>query len=199
VEAAVAEAGGGRLTVGFNRRFAPATRQLCAELSRRSGPLQLHVRVDAGALEAGHWLLDPAEGGGRLLGEVCHFVDLAAFLCGERIRRVFCAGMAAERDSVAITLEMSGGSLATIQYVAHGEAGRSKEMVEIFGRGTALRLEGFRRGGKGHAEAVRAFLDAAAAGQPSPVPEAESFHVTRVLFAIAESLRDGEPVSCADG
>lgn len=198
VEGAVAETGGGRLTVGFNRRFAPATRELVAELSCRAGPLQIHYRVDAGALPAGHWLLDPAEGGGRILGEVCHFVDLAAFLCGERIRRVFCAGMPAERDSVAITMEMSGGSLATIQYVAHGEAGRSKEMLEVFGRGSSLRLDGFRHGGKGHAEAVRAFLDAAASGAPSPVPESESFHVTRVAFAIAESLRDGEPVPCGD-
>lgn len=201
VERAAREAGGGRLTVGFNRRFAPAAREMAAHLRGRQGPLLLDCRVLAGPLPKEHWLLDPEVGGGRLLGEVCHFVDLVCFLSGERVDRVYAAGVRAEgpaRDTLALTLELSRGSLATVRYETSLEGARAKETVEAFGAGVGARIDGFRRGGKGHAECVAAFLDAVHRGEPSPVPEEEAFHVSRVMFAAAGSLRDGEPKPCRD-
>jgi polar amino acid transport system substrate-binding protein len=195
VEEAARAAGGGRLTVGFNRRFAPATAELRALLAGRRGPLVLQCRVDAGPLPRESWVLDPAAGGGRIRSEVCHFVDLLGFLAGERVERVHAAGArGGEPETVAVTLEMSGGSLGVLTYVTAATGGRRKELIEVFGTGIAARLDGFRAGGKGHAEEVRAFLDAVHRGEPSPVPEEEAFHATRAVFAILQSLRDAEPV-----
>jgi len=204
VERAVARAGPGRLMVGFNRRFAPCGVFLKELFARRSGPLLLHYRVHAGPLPRGHWILDPEVGGGRLLAEVCHFVDFVLFLCGERARRVTAAG------DLALLLETEGGSAATIAYGAGPEGGMGKELLEAFCEGVAARLDDFRAvtvlggrrprrfGGrkqdKGHRAEVEAFLGAVRSGRPVPVPETESIHATRVTLAAAESLRTGETV-----
>ncbi|MHC4492417.1 MAG: Gfo/Idh/MocA family protein, partial [Planctomycetota bacterium] len=210
VRAAVDEAGYGRLMVGFNRRFAPAALAVRRVLQDRPGPLVCNYRINAGALPRDHWLCDPEIGGGRILGEACHFVDLIVFLTEQRITRVFASG-ARDGGDVAITLELGGGSLATVQYLTSGDRGLAKEWLEIFcdgrvvqiddfasatlfahGRRTRLRLAGK---GRGHAEELTAFLGAARSGAPVPSSEEEAFAVTEACFAVLESLRSGEAVA----
>jgi polar amino acid transport system substrate-binding protein len=172
--------------------------------------------VNAGPLPRDHWINDPQRGGGRLLGEACHFIDFAVFLCGERVRRVFAAGLragdeGAEAENVAITLQMSGGSLATITYHANGARALPKEWIEASWEGRTLQIDDFAAAtlhdgrrrtrlrlaakGRGYREEVRAFLAAARAGAPAPIPDEELFHVTEATLAVPLSLRRGEPVA----
>ncbi len=193
---AAAAAAPGRLMVGFNRRFAPAALAAREALSGRQAPLLVHYRVNAGPLPPGHWLRDPAQGG-RLLGEVCHFVDFVLFLTGERIRRVFAAG------DVAIALDLSGGSSATIHYTGAGDRSTPKEWVEAIGGGKVVRIDDFRRAtlngrtiakgkGRGHREEMEAFLEAIRAGAPLPGDIDAALEVTEAMFLAAECLRTGE-------
>lgn len=195
VRAAVAAAPG-RLMVGFNRRFAPAAAAARAALAGRQGPLLVHYRVNAGPLPRGHWLLDPAQGG-RLVGEACHFVDFVLFLTGERIRRVFAAG------DVAIALDLSGGSSATIHYTDGGDRSTPKEWIEAIGGGKVLRIDDFRRvtlngrtvakgKGRGHREEMAAFLDAVRTGAPLPGDVDAALQVTEATLLAAECLRTGD-------
>ncbi|MHC5031940.1 MAG: bi-domain-containing oxidoreductase [Planctomycetota bacterium] len=211
VRAAVDEVGYGRLMVGFNRRFAPAALAVRRALQDPSGPLVCNYRVNAGALPRDHWICDPEVGGGRILGEACHFVDLVVFLTGQRITRVFASGARDGGDDTVITLELADGSLATVSYLTNGDRGLPKEWLEIFsggrvvqvddfasatlfahGRRTRLRLAGK---GRGHAEELSAFLGAVRGGTPVPSSEEEAFHVTEACFGVLESLRSGEAVT----
>jgi len=196
LDALRAVAAHGRLMVGFNRRFAPAALAAKAALEPRDGPLLVHYRVNAGPLPRGHWILDPAQGG-RLVGEACHFVDFALFLTGERIRRVFASG------SVAITLELSRGSSATIHFSDAGDPATPKEWVEVIGDGKVVRIDDFRRvtlngktiakgKGRGHREEMAAFLAAVRSGAPLPCDLEQAFEVTETMLLVTESLRTGE-------
>jgi predicted dehydrogenase len=189
--------------VGFNRRFAPAGVAARGALLGREAPLLVHYRVNAGPLPRGHWLLDPAQGG-RIVGEACHFVDFVLFLTGERIRRVFASG------DVAITLELSGGSTATIHYSDGGDRGTPKEWIEALGGGKVLRIDDFRRvtlngrtiakgKGRGHREEMQAFLDAVRAGAPLPGDVEAALEVTEAMLLVEESLRTGESREPARG
>jgi predicted dehydrogenase/threonine dehydrogenase-like Zn-dependent dehydrogenase len=191
-----AAAAPGRLMVGFNRRFAPAAAAARDALSGRQGPLLVHYRVNAGPLPRGHWLGDPAQGG-RLVGEACHFVDFVLFLTGERIRRVFASG------DVAIALDLSGGSSATIHYTDAGDRATPKEWVEAIGGGRVVRIDDFRKvtrngrtiakgKGRGHAEEMQALLDAVRAGAPLPGDVEAALEVTEAMLLVEESLRTGE-------
>jgi len=137
------------LTVGFNRRFAPMAQQLKAFTGGIREPLSVQYRVNAGPLPADHWLNDPEQGGGRILGEVCHFVDFLIFLTGSlpvevHTRSVGNAGQYSG-DNVTISLQFANGSLGTISYLAIGDRSYSKERIEVFGGGAAAVLEDFRR------------------------------------------------------
>ncbi len=149
---AVAEAlaaSGRLLTVGFNRRFAPMAQELKDFFQTVDGPLALHYRVNAGPLPLDHWLHDPEQGGGRLIGEACHFVDFLTFLVGEPPARVHARALPDDaryrQDNVLLTLEFPDGSLGTIAYLAAGDRAFPKERVEVFGGGRAAALEDFRR------------------------------------------------------
>ena len=200
---------GGILSVGFNRRFAALTRRLREFLGDDPGPLTMVYRVNAGALPPGHWLLDPAQGGGRILGEVCHFIDYLTHLAGALPRRVTAQGSGG--DDVVVGLEYPGGSLGTIVYAAHGDRSFSKERVEIFGAGKAAVLDDFRRlemvaGGrrktkrlwlrqdKGHAAHWEAFLGAVASGGSGPIPYPQLFAVADATLAAVESLQRGAAI-----
>ena len=214
VEGALAE--GGALMVGFNRRFAPLTERLRAEIAGAPGHV-LAARVNAGPLPADHWLHDPEEGGGRLLGEGCHFVDLLAHLAGSRPVSVHAAAAAQpERplecaDSLVASLRFADGAVASLVYSGAGDAHLPKERIEVFGAGTAAVLDDFRRlelyrGGrrtvvksrkdKGHRAEIERFL-AVAAGRAEPPTAASYLDSTRATLALAESLRTGVPVELA--
>jgi len=137
------------LMVGFNRRFAPMTARLKSFLAPISEPLALHYRVNAGYLPPDHWVNDCEQGGGRILGEVCHFVDMLMFLAASPIvevegRAVGDAGRYSG-DNVVISLAFANGSQGTVSYLANGDRSFSKERIEVFGGNSAAALEDFRR------------------------------------------------------
>ena len=137
------------LMVGFNRRFAPMTGQMKGFLNSISEPLVLHYRINAGYLPLDHWVNDREQGGGRILGEVCHFVDLLMFLAGSAIVEVAARGMGNSPrysgDNALVSLHFANGSEGTISYLANGDPSSSKERIEIFGGGGTAILEDFRR------------------------------------------------------
>ncbi len=200
--------------IGFNRRFAPLARALKDELAKRPGPKVLALRVNAGALDPGAWAASGDEGGGRLVGEACHFVDLARFLAGERITGVFAEAAPPKRagglsEDAIVNLRFEGGSLATITYAASGDAGAGKERIEAFAGGATFVLDDFRtltiseRGrtqplaggaGKGVAEELAAFVAAVRVGGPAPVDEGELIETSQAILAAMESLRTGQRV-----
>ena len=198
------------LQVGFNRRFAPTYRSLKAAFAERRGPLVMSYRVNAGAVSPTSWVVDPREGGGRLIGEVCHMVDTLLDLVDSPITTVFT--QSGPSDTALLTLSFDDGSIGTIVYASDGDRSLPKEFLEVLGNGRAGVLDDFRRlrihvggrvrstGGplarqdKGHSVELNAFLDAVAHGRPSPVDPQAAAHATRVTFAAAESARSGLPI-----
>ncbi len=202
------------LMVGFNRRFSPHTVRMKELLRARTGPLCMAMTVNAGFIPPDHWVQDPVRGGGRIIGEGCHFIDLLMHLAGSTIVSVSAAmvgdGAVTPDDKTSITLRFADGSVGTVHYFANGARSYPKEQLEVFSDGRVLRLENFRRTigygfkgfrsfrtwrqDKGHAAEVAAFLEAVRGGRPSPIPFAEMASVTRATFAAMTSLRTGERV-----
>jgi polar amino acid transport system substrate-binding protein len=201
------------LMVGFNRRYAPLVNRLSSAFGSRP-PEGLLLRVNAGALAPDHWLNDPEEGGGRLLGEGCHFVDLAAHLSASKPVSVYASAAAPPTgpieacDTFAVTIAFASGATAQILYTGGGDSALGKERIEAFGHGVAAILDDYRRleiyanrkrnrqGGdrdKGHRAQVAAFV-AAVSGR-GPRPDAASYVTsTRATIASMESLRTGSRV-----
>ncbi len=197
----------GRLLVGFNRRFAPQAIKAKEAFSKRKTPLMVNYRVNAGYIPLNHWVHDPQEGGGRIIGEVCHFVDFLQFLTGSFPERVFATkisggGDVIPDDNVSITIAFADGSTGTILYTALGDKSLPKEYIEIFGGGKAMSINNFKSGkgfslsqDKGHYGEFRAFTEAILSGNPSPISIKELALTTLVTFKINESLKTGMPVS----
>jgi predicted dehydrogenase/threonine dehydrogenase-like Zn-dependent dehydrogenase len=137
------------LMVGFNRRFAPMIAETKSFLASTSEPLALHYRINAGYLSPDHWVNDPEQGGGRLLGEACHFVDLLLYLAGSPVMDIETRALGpTERysgDNVLVSLRFANGSEGNISYLANGDRSYSKERIEIFGGGSTVVLDDFRR------------------------------------------------------
>ena len=138
-----------QLMVGFNRRFAPMAVELKRFLSKVHEPLSMHYRVNAGYIPADHWVNDPDQGGGRILGEVCHFVDFLCFLADAapvevRAESVGNPGQYS-MDNIVATLKFANGTVGTITYMANGDKSASKERLEVFGGASVAILEDFRR------------------------------------------------------
>jgi predicted dehydrogenase len=196
--------------VGFNRRFAPMAQRMKSFLSRASSPLIMHYRVNAGALPKDHWINDPEQGGGRILSEVCHFVDFLSFLCGAMpvaVEAHSCRSYG-EDISAAIHIEFADGSLGTIHYACNGDRAYSKERVEVFGGGCVAVLDDFRRldlvrhgrketvrshlrQDKGHRAEWQAFAESLCTGAEAPIPFDEIAATTLTTIRITESLRSG--------
>lgn len=199
-----------RLMVGYNRRFSPHVVKMKNLLDADAAPKMVTITVNAGAIMSSHWTQDPVVGGGRIIGEGCHFIDLARHLIGAPITahsaaRLGPAGGTHPADTASITLQFEDGSLAVINYLANGHKGLAKERVEVFCGGKVLQLENFRkltgfgwkglrttkswRQDKGQKACVAAFMEAVRAGAPSPIPAGELFEVARVTIASAEQLK----------
>ena len=206
------EAGkGARLMVGFNRRFAPQVKKMKELLSAVSEPKAFIMTINAGSIPADHWTQDNEVGGGRIIGEACHFVDLMLFLAGSEIVSVHARRMGdtdavdVTADKAAITLGFADGSLGTIHYYANGAASFPKERVEAFAAGKVLQLDNFRKlkgfgwkgfnkmnlwqQDKGQKACAKAFLEAVSQGKPAPISDQEIFEVAKVTIEIAEQLR----------
>jgi predicted dehydrogenase len=196
------------LMVGFNRRFSLHIKRIKQALERVEGPKSLNMLMNAGSIEASHWTQDTNIGGGRILGEACHFIDLARFLIGEPIVNVNAVNMRTAgktQDTAQISLEFADGSIASIQYYANGHRSFPKERIEVFASGGVLQLDNFRnlrsfgwpglqrlrtwKQDKGHKACLKAFVDATKSGGPSPIPADELFEVSRVTIQLAERLR----------
>jgi predicted dehydrogenase/threonine dehydrogenase-like Zn-dependent dehydrogenase len=200
------------LQVGFNRRFAPSFARLKEAFAGRPAPMVAMYRVNAGAVAASAWVVDPVEGGGRLLGEVCHMVDTLVDLVGSHVMNVFAQPGTGSGDDVVLTLTFQDGSIGTIIYASGGDRSMSKEYLEVFCGGRAAVLDDFRgvrlyaggssknsggrfaRQDKGHSAELAAFIHAVQSGAPSPLDPEIAAHVTRVTFAALESARAGLPV-----
>ena len=198
------------LSIGFNRRFAPLTEKTKSLLDGITGPLNITITVNAGALPADHWLHDPDTGGGRLIGEGCHFIDLAAFLAGSPVVSALCTSPDTpgqiSGDTFSLILKMQNGSQALINYFSGGHRSFPKERIEISGQGRMLALDNFRSltgygfrsfskktllsQDKGHRNGFTRFMNHILKGTPAPIPFAEMVNVTKTSFAAMHSLQN---------
>ena len=200
------------LTVGFNRRFAPLTYLLRERLG--SGPMSMIYRVNAGYIPSDHWYQDKEVGGGRIIGEVCHFMDYLTFLNGSLPQRVYASALPdpdQNEDTVCINLEFADGSVGTICYFANGSKRLCKEHVEVYCGGVAAVLRDFKSlevytdrathkskticQDKGQKAMLRRFFDAVRNGEPMPIPFEEMEAVTRATFRAVESYKYSQPFS----
>ena len=201
---------GGRppiLMVGFNRRFAPQVRRIHALLRGAVGPKSFVMTVNAGAIPGEHWTQDRATGGGRIIGEGCHFIDLLRHLAGARISSISATAMESpQRDTVSICLGFADGSVGAVHYFANGSKSFPKERLEVFASGSVLQLDNFRRlrgfgwpgfrsmnlwrQDKGQRDCARAFVDSVAGRSPPPIPLDEVLEVARASIRAAD-LSDG--------
>lgn len=201
------------LTVGFNRRFAPHAIQLKKFLASTGEPLSLHYRINAGFLPLNHWLHDPEVGGGRIIGEGCHFIDFLTYLAGCLPISVSAQSLpdngVYNQDNVHLTYTFQNGSVGTITYLANGDKSFSKERVEVFSGGRVGILDDFRtlhliengsrksftsrlRQDKGHAGLWKAFLQSIHAGVQPPISYAELLGVTNASLVSVNALNSGK-------
>ena len=204
------------LMVGFNRRFAPFSQQLKAFLGDRQEPLMANYRVNAGYLPASHWLHDLSQGGGRIIGEGCHFIDFLTFLVGEAPKSVAAFALPDEghyqEDNVHLSLTFPDGSIGTVDYLANGDKAFPKERLEVFTAGQVGVLDDFRtlelvqngkrqyhrarlRQDKGHRAEWQTFTDAVIHGGPPPIPYDQLYGVSMAAICALEALRTGNSVS----
>jgi polar amino acid transport system substrate-binding protein len=200
-----AEGAPGILTVGFNRRFAPLLMKAKTALEPRTGPLVMLYRINAGQVPDDNWV-QRAEGGGRIVGEVCHFVDAMTFLCGSPPVETHAVAARGHADAVSVLLRFEDGSTGTILYSSLGDPSVPKEQLEIFAAGRVVQLDDFvrlrvtwagqtrvtkGRQDKGQAKLVSVFLAATRGEGGLPIPLADIAAVTRTTFAIEDALRLG--------
>ena len=211
----VAAASGGELMVGFNRRFSPLAIAAVDFFKDRQTPLSINYRINAGRISPNHWVHDGPEGG-RIVGEVCHFVDLVHFLTGSLTTRVFAESITSrssevtDEESVFVMLRMRDGSNASIAYLAEGDKSLPKERIEIFGGGRSFVIDDFRSAtayensrdkttrlreqDKGQRDEIKTVMSVVREGKPAPISLEDLATTTRATFRIKESLRTGLPV-----
>jgi len=196
------------LMVGYNRRLSPLADAIKEVFG--NGPMAMLYRVNAGAAPSDSWIQDPERGGGRIIGEVCHFVDFLTFMNGSRPSSVTAQAMNGGlnlRDVISVSLSYENGSIGTIMYLANGDKGVPKERVEIYAHGCTAVLDDFKtltlysKGkkrekkllsqDKGQKAEVRMFLDAVISNREAPIPFHELYSTSLVTFKIIESIQKG--------
>lgn len=207
------------LMVGFNRRFSPMARSVADHFSNRSYPLVANIRINAGYIIPDHWTQDSEIGGGRIVGEVCHFIDLARFWIKEPVVSVYAQALRAVEhkhhppDTVAAVLHYTDGSLVNLVYLSNGDTSIPKEYYELFGGQKTAILEDFRRltlakserrktrktrQDKGHGNEMSEVIRCVLEGRASPIPFEVVAETSRVTFAIIESIHSGNVVAIAE-
>ena len=201
------------LMVGFNRRFAPICASIKKEFNNISEPLVINIRVNAGFIPKEHWTQITEIGAGRIIGEICHFIDLMQYFTEEEPVRVYadCIKTNNEKikadDNVAVLIKFNNGSIGNLTYVANGDNSLPKEYIEVFGAGKCGIINDFKNGtfhynskskmlksdGKGHREEVKAFLEAAKEGKECPINFRSICLTTLTTFKIIDSLKTGLP------
>jgi polar amino acid transport system substrate-binding protein len=199
------------LMVGFNRRFAPICEDIKREFKNSGSPLVVNIRINAGYIPKDHWIQNPSIGAGRIIGEMCHFIDLMQFFTDSEPVRVYadCIRTQNEKikpdDNIAVILRFSDGSIGNLTYVSNGDKALPKEQIEIFGAEKAAVINDFQNGsiyynnkrrllkssGKGHKEEVNAFLKSLEVGSDSPIDFRSLCLTTLTTFKIIDSLNTG--------
>ncbi|NLX94900.1 MAG: Gfo/Idh/MocA family oxidoreductase [Rhodopirellula sp.] len=202
-----------QVMVGFNRRFSPHVKKAKELLAGRSEPLAMQFTCNAGIVPPEVWVHDPEAGGGRIVGEACHFLDLLSFLAGSPIVSVAAAqmgeGVAVRDDKMSIALSFADGSVGTVNYFGNGHKAYPKESLEIYSEGRVLRLDNFRRLegwgfrgfrrmktrlDKGHQAQFAAFVERVAAGGPPLIPLEQLVGATLASFAAVASAAEGRTI-----
>jgi polar amino acid transport system substrate-binding protein len=199
------------LMVGFNRRFAPAVIKL-KSLFTESQVKSINIRINAGAIPLEHWVNDPVSGGGRIIGEGCHFIDLAIFIAGSNVASVFAENLEDPNhlnDTVIISLKFKNGSIANISYFSNGSKSLPKELIEVFTVGMIAVIDDFkkltiytngvkkikfRNQDKGHTNELIAFFNAIKNGEANPIPFQSSYHSTLITFKVLQSIRENRKI-----
>jgi len=207
IREAVSKAHDRLLMVGYNRRFSPHTQKIKELVSNRSEPLCMNMTINAGQVPSDHWIQDPERGGGRIIGEACHFIDLLSYIADSpvvTVSAVMAGGHTAVRsDKMSIVLGFADGSVGTVNYFANGSKSYPKETLEVFSDGRVLRLENFRltkgygfagfkrfktlRQDKGHENEVVAFINRISTGGEPLILFCQLANVTEASFAAVES------------
>ena len=196
-----------KLMVGFNRRFSVLTQQVKMQLS--SGlPCSINIRVNAGSLPVEHWVNDPEIGGGRIVGEMCHFIDLAIFLAGSKAQAVSAMPLQQnpqKNDTLSVQLQFENGSIATIQYYSNGSKQMPKEWAEVFSGGCVYQIDDFislttfgkqrhrkklKKQDKGHQAEMQLWSGSLSQGSSAPIAFDEILHSHEVTFAVINALRE---------
>ena len=196
------------LMVGYNRRFSPFAKIIKEKFGE--SPMAMTYRVNAGAISSDSWIQDPDFGGGRIIGEVCHFIDFLTYMSGSLPTSVHANVLNDPNhlnDTLTVSLNYENGSISTIAYFANGDKGLPKERVEVFAHGCTAVLDDFKSltiyaGGKrkkkkllsqnkGQKNEIAAFIGAIRSAKESPIPLAEILNTSSVTFAILESIRTG--------
>jgi len=205
---------GKHVAVGFNRRFSPHVEKCRKLLVGRVAPLSINILVNAGEIPSHHWVHDELVGGGRIIGEACHFIDLAVNLTGSLIRSVTAQRMggsvSVKEDKMCISLAMEDGSVASVNYFANGSKSYPKETITVFSDNRVLQIENFRqtigydfkgfsrfktmRQEKGHKQQFAALIEGILGGKDWLIPMSELTNVTLASFAAVESARSEQTV-----
>lgn len=204
----------GNIMVGFNRRFAPLAQKIEQYFHDRIYPLSINYRINAGRVPADSWVQDSEEGGGRIIGEVCHFVDFLQYMAHCDPIRVYADMLRGSGqddgpvENVSVTIGYQDGSIGTINYLANGDSRTPKERIEIFGGGSVGIIDDFRRAeisgenihkkfsgrqDKGHSSELREFVKAVKNADKMPIEFRESIAATMVTFKILQSIKSGLP------
>jgi len=203
----------GVLMVGFNRRFSTAADEIRKRVALLNEPVVMSFRVNAGIISKEHWIQKPEVGGGRIIGEMCHFFDLMEYMCGARPLKVYAESIQTKndkyvnQDNVLITLKFANGSIGTLTYVSNGDTSMPKEKLEIFCGGLVGVIHDFRSvviynngretkidcNGKGHREEVSTFINAIQQSDKDPIPFDSIIRTSLVSFKAIESLNTGLP------
>jgi len=199
------------LMIGFNRRFSPAVQKIKSIFSNEQSKT-INIRVNAGQISSDHWVNDPKIGGGRIIGEVCHFIDLSMYFAGANIISVYSTAMSDANglnNSVVINLKFENGSVASVNYFSNGNNKLPKEYVEVFCGGTVAQIDDFKtltifgkpvkkirfKGqDKGHSSEMHSFLNSIREGTQCPIPFEESYQTTLATFKVLESISTGRMI-----
>ena len=201
-----------RVMIGFNRRFSPHAKLLREYFAKRTLPLVMHYRVNAGAIPRDVWIQDPTIGGGRMIGEGCHFIDFMSYVCGAPVEKVqaMCIQTAnaaeTQEDSISVNLQFADGSVGTLEYAALGDTTLPKEWCEIHGEGSTATMDNFcktvctgklgkrklrGRQQKGFVEELTETVEAVKNGKGMPIPFEEILNVTKTTFSVLKALKSG--------
>lgn len=203
------------LFVGFNRRFAPFIKIIKKVLQNVFEPVIINIRVNAGFIPKDHWIQDPEIGGGRLIGEACHFIDLAIYLANSKVVELKVESLPDlgrySKDNFIVTLKFNNGSIATITYTSNGNKSIGKEYIEIFGGGISIRMNDYSSlevyssefkikkriylfKDKGHKAEIESFINYISGKGEKPMSFDEIVHSTAVTLYAYESLLTGKPI-----